>query len=94
MKFDPNGKLVDVVEFEDYSNKNKGEHYYIGFDAVFYKVYWHDYVCSNDDGINRQVFICTKEETEEKTLQRAQNFLTGLVNTNDKIGILVKFDKN
>jgi len=65
VKFDPNGQLLDVVEFEHHSNQNKGEHYYKGFDSVFYKVYWHDYLCSNDDGINRQVFMSTDEKEKD-----------------------------
>ena len=53
IKFDSMGKPVDIVEFEGHSNKNKGENQWSGFDTIYYIVYWHDYLCSNDEGINR-----------------------------------------
>ena len=66
IKFTSLGKPVDVVEFEGFSNKLKGESKIIDFDTVYYLVYWHDYFCSNDDGINRQMFIPPPGEEKDE----------------------------
>ena len=51
--FNSHGQPNDVIEFDGYSNKYKGEKKIKGRDHSYFLVYWHDYLCSNDDGINR-----------------------------------------
>ena len=69
------GKINDVIEFEGHSAKDKGVGNYYGYDALFYIVYWHEYLMSNDDGINRQIFV------EEDKLENQDEVISKSIET-------------
>ena len=62
IKFNPFGKPIDVIEFDKNLIKFKGEKDYKDYDRIYYLVYWHQYFCSNDEGINRQIFIPDQDD--------------------------------
>lgn len=57
-RFSASGKPIDVVEFQDHNKQFRGEKLSAAIDTIHYKVFWHDYLCANDEGINKQMFIC------------------------------------
>ena len=51
-----------MIEFQGYSNHHCGEKVYEGFEKIQYIVYWHKYLCSNDEGMSKQIYIGESKE--------------------------------
>ena len=61
MRFESTGEPLDQIEFYGHSEKFKGEMNYTFADKVQYIVYYHKFVCQNDPGIIKQIFVSDEE---------------------------------
>ena len=61
---------------------------YSGIDKIYYAVYWHEYLCSNDQGINKKIFL-GQEGHEKATRRKAEDEYEKLTQEVNRAAILI-----